>query len=342
MSNAALYKGNKTIEVVEVNAKPLKAEEVRLEVAYCGICGTDRHAYHGVMDTRIGNEAIIGHEMSGIIRECGSEVKDHKIGDVVVVRPLDWCGECPTCKRGFTHICENLNFIGLDSEGAFQSFWNVNQRILHKVPEGVSLRDAALVEPLAVACHDVRRSGATSDDFALIIGGGPIGILIAQVLKSKGISFVLSEVNETRLSIAESLGIKTLNPIKDDIPAALKEMNKGSLADIVFEVSASQPGALSMTAFARPRGKIVLVGIFGSNPEVCLKDFFWKELELFGARVYAAEDFDAALQVLTREDFPAESIISKIYPLEEMEQAFKDLDEDLSVMKILIKCGDLK
>lgn len=342
MSKAALYKGNKTIELVEREAQPLKPEEVRLDVAYCGICGTDRHAYHGVMDARVGKEAIIGHEMSGVIRECGSAVKDHKLGDIVVVRPLDWCGECPTCKRGFTHICENLNFIGIDSEGAFQSSWNVNQRILHKVPEGVSLKDAALVEPLAVACHDVRRSGATSDDFALIIGGGPIGILIAQVLKSKGVSIVLSEVNETRLSIAESLGIKTLNPIKDDVPAALKEMNNGSLADIVFEVSASQPGALSMTAFARPRGKIVLVGIFGTNPEVCLKDFFLKELELFGARVYGAEDFDEALQILNKPDFPADSIISKVYPLEKMEQAFKDLDEDLSVMKILVQCGDLK
>ncbi|MDC7235062.1 MAG: alcohol dehydrogenase catalytic domain-containing protein [Spirochaetales bacterium] len=342
MSKAAVYKGNKTIEVVEKENQPLKAEEVRLDVAYCGICGTDRHAYHGVMDGRIGTEAVIGHEMSGVITECGTAVTDYKVGDVVVVRPLDWCGECPTCKRGFTHICENLNFIGLDSEGAFQSSWNVHQRILHRVPEGVSLKDAALVEPLAVACHDVRRSGAASGDFALIIGGGPIGILIAQVLKSKGVDFVLSEVNETRLSIAESMGIKTLNPLKDDIPASLKEMNNGSLADVVFEVSASQPGALSMSAFARPRGKIVLVGIFGSNPEVCLKDFFWKELELLGARVYAGEDFDEALQILNSDDFPAETVISKVYPLEEMEKAFRDLDEDLSVMKILVQCGDLK
>ncbi|MDA3955629.1 alcohol dehydrogenase catalytic domain-containing protein [Oceanispirochaeta sp.] len=342
MKKTALYKGNQTIEIVERENEVLKPEEVRLDVAYCGICGTDRHAFHGVMDGRIGNDAVIGHEMSGIITEIGSAVKDHKIGDAVVVRPLDWCGECPTCKRGFTHICENLKFVGLDSEGAFQSSWNVNQRILHKVPKGVSLKVASLAEPLAVACHDVRRSAISSDDFALIIGGGPIGILIAQVLKNKGVNFVLSEVNETRLSIAQSLGIKTLNPIKQDMAASIKEMNKGSLADVVFEVSASQPGALSMTAFTRPRGKIVLVGIYGKNPEVCLKDFFWKELELFGARVYEARDFDEALAVLNIPEFPSEVIISKIYPLEQMEKAFKDLDEDLSVMKILIQCGDLK
>jgi threonine dehydrogenase-like Zn-dependent dehydrogenase len=229
----------------------------------------------------------------------------------------------------------------VDSEGAFQASWDVDQRILHKVPEGVSLKAAALVEPLAVACHDVSRSGITKDDFALIIGGGPIGILIAQVLKNRGVDFALSEVNETRLAMARDLGIKTLNPMKDDMEDSLRKLNDGSLADVVFEVSASQPGALSMSQFARPRGKIVLVGIFGKNPEVCLKDFFWKELELLGARVYGAEDFDAALQVLTAPDFPADKIISRVYPLEEMEGAFKALDEDLSMMKVLVQCGDL-
>ncbi len=341
MSKAAYYKGNKTIVVEDRVPEALGPDQVRLDVAYCGICGTDRHVFHGVMDGRTGTNAIIGHEMSGVITELGANVKDYKVGEAVVVRPLDWCGECPTCKRGFTHICEKLNFIGVDSEGAFQSSWDVDQRILHRVPEGVSLKDAALVEPLAVACHDVSRSGITEDDFALIIGGGPIGILIAQVLKSRGVDFVLSEVNETRLSMAESMGIKTLNPMKDDMEASLRALNKGSLADVVFEVSASQPGALSMTQFARPRGKIVLVGIFGSNPEVCLKDFFWKELELYGARVYGAEDFDAALQVLTAPAFPADKIISRVFPLEEMEDAFKALDEDLSMMKVLIQCGDL-
>ena len=342
MKKTALYKGNQTIEIVEREQEALKPQEVRLDVAYCGICGTDRHAYHGIMDARIGTEAIIGHEMSGMITEVGSEVKDHKIGDAVVVRPLDWCGTCPTCKRGFTHICENLNFVGLDSEGAFQSSWNVHQRILHKVPQGVSLKVASLAEPLGVACHDVRRSGIVKGDFALIIGGGPIGILIAQVLRNKGIDFVLSEVNETRLAIAESMGIKTLNPLNTDMAASIKDMNQGSLADVVFEVSASQPGALSMTQYARPRGKIVLVGIFGKNPEVCLKDFFWKELELFGARVYESLDFEEALSILKTPEFPSDQIISKIYPLEQMEKAFKDLDEDLSVMKILVQCGELQ
>lgn len=342
MKTSAIYKGNKTIVTMESEQGELKADEVRIDVAYCGICGTDRHVYHGEMDDRVGSDAIIGHEMSGRITEIGSEVKEYKIGDGVVVRPLDWCGECPTCKRGFTHICENLNFIGVDSEGAFQTSWIVKERILHKIPDSVSLRDAALVEPLSVATHDVRRSGVTQDDFALIIGGGPIGILIAQVLKTKGVHFILSEVNEIRLSIAESMGIQTINPLKADMSAVIRELNQNSLADVVFEVSASLPGALAMTEFARPRGKIVLVGIYGKNTEICLKDFFFKELELYGARVYGSEDFEEALEILKNPLFPSDKIISRIYPLEEMEKAFQDLDEDLSVMKILIQCGDLK
>ncbi len=340
MKRTAVYKGEKTFSVEEREKLPLAEGEVRLDVAYSGICGTDRHAFHGVMDDRIGQNAVIGHEMSGIITELGSGVFDWKTGDRVVVRPLDWCGECPTCQRGFTHICENLNFVGLDSEGSFQSSWNVNQRILHRVPDDVSLRNAALAEPLAVAVHDVRRSGASEDDFALIIGGGPIGILIAQVLRAGNIDFVLSEVNDTRLKIAAEMGIDTINPLKQDMEKELRSRNDGALADIVFEVSASAPGAISMTQFARPRGKIVLVGIFGKNPEVILKDFFWKELEMFGVRVYEGRDFDDALKILNDSKFPAEKIITNEYPLDEIEGAFKQLDEDLSSMKIIINCGE--
>ena len=100
-------------------------------------------------------------------------------GDEVVVRPLDWCGTCPACTRGFTHICQRLNFIGIDSPGALQEYWNVPARTLLSVPKGLGLRNAALTEPTAVALHDVRRSGLRVEEKVLVVGGGPIGMFMA-------------------------------------------------------------------------------------------------------------------------------------------------------------------
>ncbi len=339
-NTSAVYKEKNTFSLENSEVPYPEPEEVTIEVAYCGICGTDRHVFHGTMDERVGPDAVIGHEMSGVIRKVGHNVSDFKPGDHVVVRPLDWCGECPTCRRGHIHICENLNFIGVDSEGAFQKFWNVDQRILHRIPDDISLKNAALAEPLSVAAHDVRRAGMEEDDFALIIGGGPIGILIALVLRYHKRKFILSEINTSRLTMAESIGIETVNPMEENLEIAIRARNRGCLADVVFEVSASAPGAIEMSRLTRPRGKIVLVGIFGKNPEICLKDFFFKELELYGARVYERRDFEESLQLLAQKDFPFDTVISRVYDLVDIEKAFRSLDEDLSAMKILIRCSE--
>ena len=148
--------------------------EVRLEVAYCGICGTDLHIAHGAMDHRVSTPQVIGHEMSGTVAELGAGVDGFEIGDPVVVRPLDAQGETPADK-GFSHISRNLKFLGIDTPGAFQGSWTVPAFTLHRLPSGVDLKIAALTEPLAVACHDVRRAELRPDETAVVIGGGPIG-----------------------------------------------------------------------------------------------------------------------------------------------------------------------
>ncbi len=117
---AAFYRGNKTFTIEAPPEQPVNADDVKIEVAYCGICGTDMHVYHGVMDERITHNRVIGHEMSGRILEVGTNVNDLKAGDPVVVRPLVACGECAACKNGYSHVCKQLTFLGLDSHGAFK------------------------------------------------------------------------------------------------------------------------------------------------------------------------------------------------------------------------------
>ena len=117
----AFYQGNKRFKVAEVKPEPPGPGQVRLKVAYCGICGTDYHAYLGHMDQRIKRPQVIGHEMSGTVAEIGEGVKGFRVGDKVVVRPLDPCRECPACQLGYYHICQNLNFMGIDTPGAFRA-----------------------------------------------------------------------------------------------------------------------------------------------------------------------------------------------------------------------------
>lgn len=124
---AAYYEGDHRIVVRDVDRKPPGHGEVQLQVAFTGICGTDLHIHDGDMDARVTRPAILGHEMSGTVVEVGDGVTEWSPGDSVVVVPLDWCGTCPACVSGNSHICHRLNFIGIDSPGALQNYWNVHK-----------------------------------------------------------------------------------------------------------------------------------------------------------------------------------------------------------------------
>lgn len=258
---AAFYCGNKTFNIEESPEQLLGADDVNIQVAYCGICGTDMHVYHGVMDERITHHRVIGHEMSGRVIEAGANVSELKAGDPVVVRPLVSCGECAACNSGYSHVCKKLKFLGLDSHGAFQNQWTVPASTVHKVPENMNLAHAAMVEPIAVACHDVRRSRLNKGEDVLVIGGGPIGLLVALVAQQAGGNVTMSEISDYRRTLAESLGMQTLNPKSVNVGEAMYEKTNDKGADVVFEVSGTQPGVDAMTDAAAARARIVMVAI---------------------------------------------------------------------------------
>src|SRR5581483_3459601 len=182
------------------------------KVSHCGICGSDLHMFHGAMDHRFQVPHVFGHEMSGTVHAVGEGVKGFAPGDHVTVRPLDPCGICPACRAGYSHVCQRLKFIGFDAPGALQTLWTVPAHTLHRLPESLPLEKAALIEPMAVACHDVRLAEVKSGEYAVIQGGGPIGILIALVARHAGARVTLMEVNPFRLNLARELGFDTLSP----------------------------------------------------------------------------------------------------------------------------------
>jgi 2-desacetyl-2-hydroxyethyl bacteriochlorophyllide A dehydrogenase len=335
---AAYYTGNKTFSVERTSAADPGPGEVQIDVAYCGICGTDLHIYLGHMDARVGDHRVIGHEMSGAIAVVGEEVSGFLPGERVVVRPLDHCGDCPACNRGHQHICQNLNFLGIDTHGAFQEKWTVPAHTLHKLPDGVSLAHAALIEPVAVACHDVRRGRVAAGEDVLVIGGGPIGMLNAMVAKQAGANVTVSEINPHRLAIAQKLGFTALNPKETDVAQAIQAATGNKGADVIFEVTGTQSGVDLMTAAAATRARIVMVAIHAAKPQIDLFQFFWREIEMIGVRVYEPEDYEAAIQLVASGQIDAETMITNIQSLEEIGAAFAELSGNPKAMKTLIKC----
>ena len=339
MITAAFYRGDKqfAVEATEITAP--RAGEVSVRIAYCGICGTDMHVYHGNMDARVGLNRVVGHEMSGTVEAVGEGVTAVKVGQKVVVRPLDHCDNCPACDAGHEHICHNLKFLGLDTDGAMQEVWTVPAHTLHVLPDDIRMDHAALIEPVAVACHDVRLSRLKAGEDVLVIGGGPIGVLVAMAARDAGGNVVISEVNPHRLAIMQKLGFATVNPLEADLPAEINQRTGSKGADVVFEVSGTQPGVDAMTACAATRARIVMVAIHASKPQIDLFQFFWRELELIGVRVYEPEDYDKAISIISSGGVDADTVITDISPLSEIQSAFESLDSSPTALKSLIKVG---
>lgn len=334
---AAYYQGNHTFTIKEGTQEPLQPGMVRLKVAYCGVCGTDVHIYHGKMDKRVTIPQVIGHEVSGEVVEVASDVTGIKPGQKVAVRPLQPGEEDPS-DNGNNHIGKNLKFIGIDTVGGMQTYWNVPAHTLHLLPDTLPLHIGALIEPLAVACHDVRMGELQKGEYAVVIGGGPIGLLIALVARFKGAHVLISEPNPKRLELCQSLGLQVVNPIEKNLVKEVENFTNSAMADVVFEVSGVQAGVQVMTQLPRARGRIVMVAIHSEAKQVDLFRFFWRELRLIGARVYEPQDFEEAIRLAASGILPLEKLITQVSPLRDIQQVFETIDQNPAGMKYLLDC----
>ncbi|HEU0123924.1 MAG TPA: alcohol dehydrogenase catalytic domain-containing protein [Bryobacteraceae bacterium] len=335
---AAHYLGNRTIQISECRTQTPGPNEVQLRVSHCGICGTDLHLFHGNMDHRVTFPQVIGHESSATIEALGANVQTWRPGDRVTVRPLAPCGQCAACQRGHSHVCQKLKFIGIDAPGAMQGLWTVPAHTLHALPPNLSLSDAALIEPIAVACHDVRLGETAPGEFAVVIGGGPIGALVALVARHKGARVIVTEINPFRIKLLQSLGLEVYDPRTTDIPALVQSETREAGADVVFEVSGAAAGAELMTKLGGVRSRIVMVAVFPKPVPVDLHKFFWREMRLIGTRVYEPQDFDEAIDLLANTAIPFSKLITNSYPLAGLEKGLLEMEQGADVMKILIDC----
>ena len=305
---AARFHGRKDIRIEDVAEPELRPGTVAIDVAWCGICGTDLHEYlegpifipaHGHPHPLTGEDTPVtmGHEFSGTVSALGDGVDDLTVGDGVVVEPYVVCDECPPCREGNYHLCTRMGFIGLaGGGGGLSEKVVVPRRWVHPVGD-MPLDQAALIEPLSVAHHAVERSGARPGQTAVVGGSGPIGLLVAAVLRGMGVTVIVSEVSSARIERAQGVADHVLNPRDGAIGDRVRELTDGLGADLGFECAGMNAVLDDVLDAVRPAGVVVNVSIWGAPATVDMQKLVLKEIDLRGTIAYV-RDHAAAIALV--------------------------------------------
>ena len=331
---AAFYQGARTFTTGTLATPTPGPGQALLRVKRVGICGTDLHIFQGHLDHRVPKGGIIGHETFGEVAQAPAG-SGFKTGDRVVVEPLQFCGQCRACRMGASYLCYGLKVLGVDLPGGMQEYWTVDAARLLRVPDALSDDHAALIEPLAVATHDVRRAAVKRDDTVLVFGGGPIGALIALVSRQRGARVVVAEVNRHRLETLNALGLETVGPDRDPVKFAT-EWTGGTGVDVAFEVSGQPAAARAVTDVVRVWGTVSIVAIHAEPVPVNLYQMFARELHMHGARLYAREDWEEAIHLAAGGAVPVAPLVSRKIPLEALQQGMEQALGGGPVMKVLV------
>ncbi|MDU4959173.1 MAG: alcohol dehydrogenase catalytic domain-containing protein [Sporomusaceae bacterium] len=331
---AVRYHGKETLRLEEIPVPAVNSGEALIKVACSGICGSDIGIYAGV-HPRAQAPLVMGHEFAGEIAALAAGYQgDLRSGDRVTVNPLLSCGQCTPCRTGNGHVCRWLRLTGIDEDGSFAEFVKVRTEQIIKLPAGVSLEQGAIVEPAAVAVHAVRRSGLRLGEFVLVVGGGPIGFLIAAAARFAGAGAVaVIEPNPFRRDMLARLRVTALAPAD---AGRVLDLTGGDGADVVFEAAGVAGAIESAVKYCRIRGRIVNAGVFKQPTPVNLQRINFAELAVAGSRVYSPEAFRAALALVAAQPDLAGVITHKL-PLAEAESGINLMRTGGDSLKILLR-----
>ncbi|MGB9858646.1 MAG: zinc-dependent dehydrogenase [Moorellaceae bacterium] len=343
----AVYRGRENIEVVESPVPDVGPHEVLLRVKYCAICGTDVRIYHhGHFKIPPGSERVLGHEIVGEIAEVGSEVVGLSPGMRVAVAPNIGCGQCQVCIQGWNQLCPSYEAFGISLDGGFEEYMKiiapaVRQGNIVKIPDGVSYEEAVLVEPLSCVYNGVEAVDIRAGDVVVIIGAGPIGLLHVQLAKLEGAAkVILSETVEERLREGVRYGADVLvNPSREELKAVILRETEGRGADVVItacSIPAVQQQALEL---AGVQGRINLFGGLPRGQEMVPLNtnlIHYKQLKVTATTGSNHYQFRRALQLIAAGRIEVKTLIDRIYPLEDIEEAFRRVAEKTSNRKVVI------
>lgn len=325
------------IEFRDIEAPVPGEGEVLLRVQRIGVCGSDVHVYHG-KHPYTGYPVVQGHEFSASLEATGPGVTGLKPGMKVTSMPQIVCGVCEPCKRGDYHICDQLKVQGFQAPGCAQELWVTDASKIILLPDTFSYEQGAMVEPVSVAVHAVRRAGDMQGKNVAVLGAGPIGNLVAQVARAGGANVLITDVSDFRLDIARQCGLEnTCNPSKESFKdAVLRSFGKTSYR-VGFEcvgIEATMTDAIETIAKG---GTIVVVGVFGEKPRVDMGLVQNNELNLVGTLMYKKEDYERAVELIGTGEVSTIPLMSRHYSMDDYLDAYKFIDQARDrTMKVFI------
>ena len=333
---AVVYTAPGAVEVIDRPVPSLGPHDVALRVSHCGVCGSDLHF---VLEGWGKPGSVEGHEYSATVIAVGEAVTEWTPGDRVVGGPSPRCGTCEYCLEGRPSLCTGRGAAGVDDfpDGAFAEYVVTSERAIVRIPEGVSMRAAALAEPLAVALHGLTRGGVRAGHRLLVTGGGPIGALTVAAARARGVDdIVVSEPNPRRRALCERLGAVTVAP--DDLVApASPHATVDEPFDVALECSGHPSAMETALAQLKRAGTLVLVGAGIKRPRFDNNRILLNELTITGSFVYDADGFERALELLAQPDFPSEVLIEPgDVPLAGMLDALHGLESGQLAGKVMI------
>ena len=335
---AARFYGPGDIRIDDVPEPATRPGTVKVEVQWCGICGTDLHEYlegpifaptaeapHPLTGESV--PITLGHEFAGVVAELGDGVTSVRVGDRVVVEPYIVCGRCDPCRNGRYNVCQSLGFVGLSGfGGGFSQYVVAEERWVHPLGE-LGTDVGALIEPLAVAYHAVKLSGARPDHSALVFGAGPIGLVTTAALKAAGVEQVIvvepADVRKRKAPVAGADHV--LDPTSTDVVAEVAELTAGRGADVSFECAGIDQVLRSAILSTRAGGTVVNVAIWGHEASVAMNDLVFHEVSLVGSLAYADDHPATIAMVADGKVDPFQFITGRIGLDDIVAQGFEEL-----------------
>lgn len=310
------------IEIEEVPEPQISgSDQVLVRVRAVGICGTDLHTFKGER-TDVDFPRVMGHELSGVVVDTGEAVVRVKKGDHVVFDPVHACGRCRTCAAGHENVCRNVKCFGVQMDGGFQDYIVVSENKLYAVPEQISFECGALAEPFSIAANIIARADIGENDRVVIFGAGTIGIAVLQAVKKMGNMVLVSDIADAKLAMAEEFGADlAVNSTKEKLGDAVEAFSPGG-ADILIDAVGTASILTQCIALAAPCARIVEIGFDETEASVRPIDITKKELTISGSRMNCSR-FQTVTEWL-KKGIVTDKMISRVYPLEEIEQAFND------------------
>jgi len=294
--------------------------DVIVETKAAGICGSDIHIYHGTNAVAT-YPRVIGHEAVGIVHEVGSAVTNVKVGDRVILEPIEYCGTCYACRMGRPNVCETLKVRGVHSDGGFQEYFVAQSEKLHILDDDIDFKEAVMIEPFSIGAQVCYRGQIAKGDVVLIFGAGPTGLAVLENAKHLGATCIILDMNENRLDYAKTFGADyTFNPSKVDIKEELEKITDGMLANVVVDAVGSTKILSDAVYLTSVAGRIVSMGFLQQDTAISMLEITKKEISVVGSRLQTHQ-FAKCVEYFKNNKVHLTGLITHTFNFEDVKEA---------------------